>query len=180
MLQNILQNIQNELIASVSKKDHPFKYFSLATLNENIPTSRTVVLRDTFSDFSLVFYTDSRTEKVRQILNNPQVSALFYNPDDLIQLRLEGTAEIEADQKVLKNHWNSIPEKSRKDYITKRAPGSQIKNPDDIDYINNDNHFCMVTIKTNKIEYLQLKRPNHIRAQFHNTENSWKGTFLVP
>jgi hypothetical protein len=44
-------------------KGHPFRYFVLATNENGKPRQRTVVLRKTLLDLSLVIYTDKRTQK---------------------------------------------------------------------------------------------------------------------
>jgi hypothetical protein len=49
----------------------------LATNENGKPRQRTVVLRKTLLDLSLVIYTDKRTKK--DIQNNSEFSALFYD-----------------------------------------------------------------------------------------------------
>ena len=38
----------------------------------------------------------------------------------------------------------------------------------------------MIEITPTKIEYLKLKRPNHIRIEFNQANDAWKASFLVP
>jgi len=38
----------------------------------------------------------------------------------------------------------------------------------------------MVDVTPFKIEYLQLKRPNHLRIRFSKKNEKWKGNYLVP
>ena len=70
MKEQLLDKIHRELINGYVKKKHPFRYFSLATVEENQPMQRTVVLRKVLKDFTLVFFTDSRSAKVEQLLKN--------------------------------------------------------------------------------------------------------------
>jgi pyridoxine/pyridoxamine 5'-phosphate oxidase len=180
MIEEVFKSVQNELINGTSKKGHPFRYFTLATIENNIPQQRTVVLRKVNPELELLFYTDRRSNKIQHLLANSNVSALFYHPKKLLQLKMEGTAEIIDDVKIIKSLWNGIPLKSRKDYTTQDAPGSPLKNPDEIDYLTEENHFCIVRIIPKKIEYLRLKRPNHIRAVFKKESTNWNSDFLVP
>ena len=180
MTDQILQEIKAELTNGHSKKRHPFRYFTLATSHEGSPRQRTVVLRKILPDLNILFYTDARSAKVEDFKDNSQVSALFYHPKKLMQLRVEGKAQKITDPKQLKQYWNNIQESSKKDYITERAPGSPIKNPDNVDYLEEEHHFCAVKIVPKSIEYLRLKRPNHLRIQFKKTEGEWNGEFLVP
>lgn len=179
MIEDIIQLIRNELVKGCSKKGHPFRYFTFITAQNNIPSARTVVLRKVEPDFELVFYTDKRSKKIEHIKQNPNSSALFYHPKKLLQINLSGVAVIEKDNAFLEELWNSIPENSKKDYTTSRPPGTSIKSPDRIEYTD-VNNFCVLRIKISKIEYLQLKRPNHIRAAFEYKNGTWSGQFLVP
>lgn len=176
----IFQQIKNELVNGSIKRGHPFKYFTLGSIKAGNPVLRTVVLRQMLQNMNIVFYTDKRSNKVNQILENNSVSALFYHPRKLLQLQLEGTARIISDPEVLSRIWNSIPASSQKDYSTSSAPGTSIKSPEEIEYLTTDNYFCMVEIVPHTIEYLRLKRPNHIRVKFVRENEDWRGQFLVP
>ncbi|MFT4806371.1 MAG: pyridoxamine 5'-phosphate oxidase [Psychroserpens sp.] len=180
MKNQFLEEAKRELVNGHSKKRHPFRYFVLATNENGKPMQRTVVLRKTLLDLSLVFYTDNRTQKIKDIQNNPECSALFYNPKKLLQIRVEGKAELITDEGQIATYWHTIQESSKKDYTTNIAPGTPIKNPDNVDYNPKENHFCPVKLIPNTIEYLQLKRPNHLRILFSRIDTDWSGEFLVP
>ena len=137
-------------------------------------------LRKLLSDFTLLFYTDLRSAKVSQLQENNQVSALFYNPKKLLQIRVDGEVFFETDEKILKSYWNNIPENSRKDYITKLKPGSSINEDDEIEYDAENPNFVAVKIKAHTIEYLQLQRPSHLRLLFSRADDQWKMQNLVP
>ncbi|MCA0132744.1 pyridoxamine 5'-phosphate oxidase family protein [Winogradskyella alexanderae] len=177
---SFLRSCKRELINGYAKKRHPFRYFSLATTSNGMSRQRTVVLRKLLSDFTFVIYTDSRSQKVMDIRNNNSVSGLFYHPKKLLQIRVEGKAEIITDKAILNEYWKNINENSRKDYTTYLKPGSLINNPDDVSYNLEANNFCVIHIIPNSIEYLQLKRPNHLRILFTKSGADWKGQFIVP
>ncbi|MBO3116975.1 pyridoxamine 5'-phosphate oxidase family protein [Winogradskyella sp. DF17] len=180
MEQRYLEDIKAELINGYAKKRHPFRYFTLATVHKKAPRQRTVVLRKLLPDFNLLFFTDLRSQKVEDIKNNNTVSALFYHPKKLIQVKVDGKAQFVEDKHTLKTYWNNIPEHSRKDYITASAPGTPIANPDHTSYNLEQHHFCAIHIVPTTIEYLQLKRPNHLRLKFSKQEGGWQDQFLVP
>ncbi|MFT7071239.1 pyridoxamine 5'-phosphate oxidase family protein [Patiriisocius sp. Uisw_017] len=180
MKNQLLEEAKRELVNGHSKKRHPFRYFALATNENGKPRQRTVVLRKTLLDLSLVFYTDSRTQKIRDFQNNSEFSALFYNPKKLLQIRVVGKAELITDKEQIATYWHTIQESSRKDYTTNRTPGTPIKNPDDVAYKSKENYFCPVKLIPNTIEYLRLKRPNHLRVLFSRMDTDWSGEFLVP
>lgn len=180
MKNQFLEEAKRELVYGHAKKRHPFKYFTLATIENGTPRQRTVVLRKTLTDLSLVFFTDKRTQKVIEIQQNPSCSALFYNPKKLLQLRIQGTAELITDTAQIATYWHTVQQASKKDYTTSIAPGTPIKNPDAVSYSYEEHHFCPVKIVPNSIEFLQLKRPNHLRVLFTKEQEGWSGEFLVP
>jgi len=175
------KELQDELRQGTTLKGHPFRYCALATLGlEKMPRLRTIVLRKIDASLNLIFYTDTRSKKVLHIKENNRVSLLFYHPEKLLQIRIEGIATIIKDPNTLKEHRKNIQESSRKDYTTKTAPGSTISSPDAVEYLDDTDYFCMVNIEPFKIEYLKLKRPNHIRVRFSRKDALWESEFLVP
>lgn len=180
MTQQYLEEAIRELVNGHSKKRHPFRYFVLATNENGKPRQRTVVLRKTLLDASLVIYTDKRTQKIKDIQNNSEFSALFYDSKKLLQLRIEGKAELITDKEQIATYWHTVQASSRKDYTTIIAPGTAIINPDEIEYKPEENYFCPVKLIPKTIEYLRLQRPNHIRILFSKIDNDWSGEFLVP
>jgi len=176
----LLEEVKRELINGHAKKRHPFRYFVLATSENGKPRQRTVVLRKTLLDNSLVIYTDKRTPKIKDIQNNAEFSALFYDAKKQVQLRIEGKAELITDKEQIARYWHTVQASSRKDYTTNSAPGTPVINPDDIAYTSEENYFCPVKLIPNKIEYLRLQRPNHVRILFSRIDTDWSGEFLVP
>lgn len=176
----ILQQIKNELINGSVKKGHPFKYFTLSTLWKGKPRQRTVVLRKVQPDLQLLFYTDKRSAKVEHIKKNPSISSLFYHPKKMIQIQIEGSATVSEHPEMLRTIWNSIPDKGKRDYTTVQPPGATAERPEHIEYLKQENYFCMVTIQPTRIEYLKLNQPHHLRVQFQKIGDTWDGTFLIP
>lgn len=175
------EELTKDLHQGVSKKGHPFRYCTLGTIGlERMPRLRTVVLRRVSTAMDLFIYTDLRSKKILHIKENNRVSLLFYHPKKLMQLKVEGLAKIHKDGEYLQKYWAGIQPKSRKDYTTTQAPGSAISNPDEVEYLEDKDYFCMVEIEPFKIEYLKLKRPNHLRIRFSKQDGDWKSDFLVP
>jgi pyridoxine/pyridoxamine 5'-phosphate oxidase len=179
MLNQIFKDLQNEIKLGYLKKKHPFRYPSLATIENQCPIQRTVVLRDSKADFELVIFTDERSNKVRQLRKNPNASLLFYHPKKLMQIKVEGLIKIITSGEDYITYWSKVQGKSQSDFTTQKAPGTLIDNPDHVNYKEDDHHFCILELVPKRIEYLQLKRPHHIRARF-DSEQNWKGQFLNP
>ncbi|SHK45259.1 Pyridoxine/pyridoxamine 5'-phosphate oxidase [Maribacter aquivivus] len=181
MINSFFEELNTEIHNGVTERGHPFRFITMATVgNETVARLRTVVLREVSDDLRLTIYTDGRTEKMKHIADNNQVSFLLYHPEKMLQLKVEGTAQVITNKDRLNTTWQNIQPNSRKDYITQISPGSSIKNPDHVEYIENENYFTIIDIIPSKIEYLKLQRPNHIRALFTKIDDKWNGEFLVP
>lgn len=178
MIKEIFRDLINELKFGYLKRKHPNKYCYLASVFKNKPVNRTVVLRNVTDENHLIFYTDIRSGKVQQYKANPNAEALFYNHKKLWQIKVSGKIKIVEDLDQINYYKQKVQGASTKDYTTIKSPGSQIKNPDHVDY-GEELNFAVLELETECIESLQLKRPNHIRCKFEK-ENDWKGQFLVP
>ncbi|PKA99447.1 pyridoxine/pyridoxamine 5'-phosphate oxidase [Flavobacteriaceae bacterium MAR_2009_75] len=181
MIDKIWGELKEELILGVTQKGHPFRFCTFTSVDsENSPQMRTVVLRHISTELNPIFYTDKRSKKIFEIEKNNKVSLLFYNPEKLLQIKIEGRASILNNPQRIEDLWAEVPENNKKDYTTDLAPGTFIDNPDKVAYLADKNYFCPVEIEPHKIEYLKLKRPNHIRVSFLKENGSWKGKFMVP
>jgi pyridoxine/pyridoxamine 5'-phosphate oxidase len=175
-----LNEIKTQLRKGLTEEDHPYRYCTLATVGlDRLARQRTIMVRDMSDDFVFTFYTDKRSKKITHIKENNKVSLLFYHPGRNLQLKIEGLAILNRDPGVLNPIWKDIGKRSRKDYTTLMAPGSTLDNPDELEYLSAENHFCLVEVHPFKIEYLKLGQPHHMRIRF-SKKNTWKGEFLVP
>ncbi|MEM9362251.1 MAG: pyridoxamine 5'-phosphate oxidase family protein [Bacteroidota bacterium] len=177
----LFEELCAELKKGVSKKGHPFRYFTLATkeLKDSIGL-RIVVLRKVADNLTLTFFTDQRSSKVEELKNDHTISALFYHPKKKMQLKLTGIAEIEKNSKILNTFWNGVPLHARKDYTTQNAPGSFLDDHESVEYLSDKNHFVIVHIRPKQIDFLQLGKPNHTRILFSKEQEGWRHQSLVP
>lgn len=178
MLDNILQSCIDEWVKARTKKNHPFRYFTLSTVSpNNRPEARVVVLRH-FDPLNYCFtiYTDIRTPKLKSLIHNPLAELLFYDPKRNLQIRvIVRCIHQEKDDKMFAQQH----EKAQKDYTTNLAPGTPIKSMDAVEY-SATHHFCKLIFKAEKIDFLRLKRPNHQRAVFQWIDKKWEASFLTP
>lgn len=181
MLKELFSDLKHELRGSLHKRKHPFKYVALSTVDQqNAPRSRTVVLREITESLECVIFTDARSEKVTHLISNNNACILAYHPKKLMQLRMDGVVTEIKNKNDLKRLFQKVSEKAIKDYTTSKEPGSRIDNPDHVEYVSRkENHFKALKFIPHSIEYLRLKRPNHLRAVFKQ-ENNWEGEWLVP
>jgi hypothetical protein len=155
---------------AVEKETHPFRYVTLATIDkENMPRQRTVVLRDFTENPEPIFtiYTDSRSDKISQIMENDKVSLLFYDDKTKLQLRATGTASIIKAGEEYKRNWDNRGSKSPHSYTSVNAPGTEIKNPEEAYEwrLEGTPNFCLIKIEAERMEFLQLDGVRHVRSE---------------
>jgi general stress protein 26 len=178
MLDKLLKDSKKQLKSALKHKKHPFRYFTLSTLSLNgAPQSRTVVLRDFDSEnLILTIFTDSRSKKVEELKEDKRAELLFYDPNQLLQLTIKVNL---TESKSSPEKFNQLPEPTKKDYCSLQGPGVSVKGPDAVKYDFEKGYFIKLKFQAYQIEYLKLKRPNHLRAKFL-IEDGWQGEFLVP
>ena len=181
MIDRCLAELQEELDAGAVEKDHPFRYFTFATVGlDQVPRMRTIVLREVKEDMKMIFFTDYRSKKIIHIKENNKVALLFYHSEKLLQLKVEGLARIIREPQALEDGWLQERDRARKEYSTAAAPGTILESPELLEYLDEENHFCAVEITPFRIEYLKLKSPDHVRIQFSKESDLWTGEYMVP
>ena len=177
----ILDKIWDELTLGLNSGKHPFHIFSVSTVKNNKPDSRTVVLRAVEKENkSISFHTDLRSKKVLQIKESENICALFYDKDSKIQLRIYGSASKETDSLLIKEKWNSSKEMSKLCYLNKISPGEVINESKDYLYgkeeLNNVElgikNFSIINIKISQIDWLSLNHEGHQRMLINYTSNN--------
>lgn len=158
---------------------HPFRYVTLATMSDDDIKQRTVVHRKFIEPGISHICTDGRTRKVTDIGMNPKVSLLFYHPKKKLQIAIQASAMLVEDGELYELYRSQISEHQLIDYAAIPEPGSAIE--DSSSFQSGEGiHLSLLVLKWNSIDLLQLDRSGHKRAKFTKTENSWKGTWVVP
>ena len=187
----IIEIEYRELHNAIQDGKHEYHCFYFATIQSKIPQLRTVVLRALNKEKnSISFHSDSRSNKVKEIKSNNNVSALFYDKKRRIQIRLQGKALIDENSKELKRIWSSMKSESKLCYMGPFAPGKKLNyfqpnlpnhNAQNITPKNNTigyKNFCRVTINLEKLDWLQLHHKGHKRQLFYFHSNS-KPTWIA-
>ena len=173
----IMKNEWAELLKAVKDAAHEYHLFALSTADGNKPELRTVVLREVDNDkYRISFHTDTRSPKYKQILDNPTISALFYDPVRRIQLRVKGSASPSDDKSLLKTLWSKLNKDSRQCYQRELAPSDPLPNDIMINQVPDKNsnidsnvygfeNFTRITIQVTDIEILMLHHLGHKRLK---------------
>ena len=170
------------LETATTDRKSPMRFGAVGTRHAEDVNLRTVVLRQVKVG-KLLFYTDFRSPKVKELQANNTISWLFYDPTQQVQLRLYGRANLLHNSLECLEIWKNMPDYAKKDYITSHAPSSNLEATTIPSYLSNldASNFCVVVSNIYKIDYLKLQRAGHIRAKFERNESGqWKGNWLVP
>ena len=179
---NIINNIFLNLEKAAVDRKHDYHncIFSNLDLN-NQPTSRTVVLRSfNQKDNLLIFHTDYRSIKIKEIEKNNNCIILFYSQTLKQQLRIKVLASIQNNNLITKKAWEKTQLMSRKCYLSSLPPGTEIKdswdglsnkligkeptkNESEIGYKN----FSVIVNKIISIDWLYLSSSGHKRLLFN-------------
>ena len=175
----IIKSEWENINSGIQKAKHEYHSFIFSTVSKNSPDSRTVILRD-FNEHkpAIWFHSDRRSKKILHMEKNKKVSALFYDRSRKVQLRINGTADIEEDIEHNKRIWDSMRPESKLCYMGPYAPSQKInqfepntlkKSAHDLD--KEDEHlglsrFCRIRIKIKKLDWLKLDYKGHQRLEF--------------
>ena len=182
-LKGIYKDIWTSLELAVVDRHSGFHTFSLATVNNDTPENRTVVLRGCNKKAKMLsFNTNNSSDKVNHISKHNRVSALFYDKDKKIQIRFIGDASINHGNSYCQKKWESMSKQSKECYYQNINPGDTIDSPDLVkSEIKEEisSSFSIIDINIIKIDWLHLSSLGHTRAKF-TKENNFQGEWIAP
>ena len=176
----LLQLAQSELSRSNADRKHPFRFFWLTTSGD-FPEVRTVVNRGVGTDLSVLLFTDARSPKVDQIHNSPKVSALFYHPKRMLQVRMRALAHLIGPED---GEYGDLLERVRQsasiqDYTTLVPPGS-VLSAGSVPEFGKEVHFMAIRLVPAELDVLLLSREGHQRSLYQRDGSGWTEIRLVP
>ena len=126
----ILKKIWKHLDLGVIDRDHPFHQAVFATVADNKPAIRNVILRRFWrkNPRRLAFHAHLGSPKITEIEANPNISWLFYHSEENFQVRIEGVAKIHHTDELADEQWNATGLFSRRCYIGE-APSQSSEKP---------------------------------------------------
>lgn len=188
-LEDLEKDCWLRLVNGAIKSRDPFHTPCVATIDSGEVNMRTVVLRKALPILrELRFHTDTRSKKWKELAINNSISALFYDASSRIQLRIKGKAELHFNNDITDEAWQKTALSSRRCYLTNESPSSFSAIPTSglTEKIEQEiftleesevgkQHFGIVAIQVQSIEWLWLHHAGHRRAFFDyvNDCNSW-------
>jgi pyridoxamine 5'-phosphate oxidase len=186
-LNKIEAHVWELLVQSVNSSKTPFHQGCVATVNNNIPEQRMVVLRGADAvEKTLSFNTDIRSIKIEHLAVNNTISWLFYDTKLKVQLRMYAHAQVHFEDEVSKIAWQNTRLASKICYTTQAKPGSLIPTPELIDVnqqevsedllVFAENNFAVIETQIYALDFVFLNREGNRRAFFDYQHNSfqWK------
>ena len=183
----IVEEMWSHLEKSTKDRDHDFHSAVFTNLDkEGLPSSRTIILRNiSKKNKKIVFHSDYRSPKIKEIEKNNKCLLLFYSPVLKIQLRIKVLSTIEYCNEISNTAWTNTKLMSRKCYLTSVAPGKIISNasdnlpdnlkgkePEKLQSEKGYKNFSVVTNQVQSIDWLFLSSNGNKRILFDYSNNN--------
>ncbi|MEP2945328.1 MAG: pyridoxamine 5'-phosphate oxidase family protein [Lentilitoribacter sp.] len=178
-LASIDENVWDQFASASVQSDHDLRYLSLATLSDGkVPVSRLLVLRGLDrSDRTLIFHTDTMSEKWSELTAYPKASVLGFSAEKGEQFRFEGSVELYAPSTELnQSEWDKLSVWSQNTYCggppgeEAQAPSSDLQKdlqpPSDAELERGRSRFGVLKFKANNLDWFRLQRSDNRRAKF--------------
>ena len=177
-LDEIEESIWGELDACVvvrphAQANHEWRVAVLATVDDGRPDARSIVLREVLrSERQLVFYTDARSPKVRQIEQACEGTLIFWSSTLCWQLRMQVRLAVQSSGLAVSSRWARLQTSAgASDYLSARAPGSPLDAP--LVDLGTRSHFAMITALVDCVDWMELHPEGHRRALFGTGGPKW-------
>jgi len=159
--------------AEATESQHEWRVAVLATVDDGQADARSLVLREVdAAERRLIFYTDARSPKVRQIAQSPQGTLIFYSRKLGQQLRMQVRLNVETDGLAVSSRWARLQTTAgARDYLSAAAPGRPLDAP--LADLGMRGHFAMIEAMAETVDWLELHPQGHRRALLDATGARW-------
>ena len=163
-----------ELERATREREHGWRVMTLATVDVGGADARSVIVREVDAALRrLVFFTDDRSPKLRQLEHHPQGTLLAWCPRLSWQIRLRAGLHRETDQHLALSRWARLRlSPAAQDYLSPLAPGEPLVEVAAREQGSRE-HFAMVNAEVESMDWLELHRDGHRRARFDATGARW-------
>jgi pyridoxamine 5'-phosphate oxidase len=175
-LEEVEAALWQQLAAAAADKAHPWHTPVLATVDIDSADARTVVLREVdLRQRQLLFYTDERAGKVKQLLNHPLGTMVMWSPALGWQLRCKVRLAVEMSGLAASSRWARIRlSPAAQDYLSPLPPGAQLGPlPTPAPGAVKRDYFAVIDATVEAIDWLELHADGHRRAIFDGRGARW-------
>jgi general stress protein 26 len=161
---------------------------SLVTVAEDgSPRARVLALRGVDAAARrFVFHAYARSYKVRDVAGEERVAVLFFDRDDAVQARFDGTAKLHHADPVAAAAWRDVSGLRRAACAVEAEPGAPLDDAlpfavlpaaDEAAAFTN---FAVIVVEVDAIDWLWLGPQDMRRARFAWTGARWSSSWVVP
>jgi len=188
-LGDVLESLWTRIGAGLDGRWPSWALPTLVTVTEDgSPRARVLALRSVDREARrLVFHTDARSDKVREIDGEQRVAVLFFDREDAVQARFDGTCDVHHADPVAAAAWRDVSGLRRAACAVEAEPGSPLDAAqpyatlaaaagDDAGFTN----FAVLTIDVDAIDWLWLGPQDMRRARFAWIGGHWSSSWIVP
>ncbi len=177
----LIEKVKNELKRASMERNHPMHLVILGTSFNNKPEMRHVVWRKfNLNENRGEVYTDIRSNKIKQIRQQPIAQLLFYHLEEKCQIKVNVEIIIHHNNELALNSYENL-ERGQEAYNTMGAPGTEkekLKETTSFRNVFDASNFTVLEMDFLEMEVLQLNQPNHLRFSYNCKKNIFK--WLVP
>ncbi|WP_128003267.1 pyridoxamine 5'-phosphate oxidase family protein [Piscinibacter defluvii] len=175
-LEEVESAVWRELAACATDKAHPWRTAVLATVDGERADARLVVIREVDArQKQLLFYTDERAGKVRQLLNRPLGTMVMWSQPLGWQLRCRVRLAVEMSGLAASSRWARIKlSPAAQDYLSPLPPGAPLDAlaPPTHGTVKRD-YFAVIDATVDAVDWLELHAQGHRRAIFDGQGARW-------
>jgi pyridoxine/pyridoxamine 5'-phosphate oxidase len=182
-LETILKQCWSAFRFGVEEANSPWRLPVVGTTGSEGAELRTVVLREANEDSrTLVFHTDARSRKVKELEESGHAAWLFFDPQSGVQIRARSHVAMHQDDELTWKLWKRVPQDARGNYSNSQSPGEPtVARPetslcDEEAFLN----FVVVECEVVFLDWLQISQDGHQRVQFNWGGHAWKGVSVAP
>lgn len=176
--EEILERIFLNFEAGTRSRKHPFHTGVFATSGEEGPEARYVVLRRFWREEPrIAFHAHAASPKVFQVESDPNVSWVFYDPTNGLQVRIKGVASIHRSDELEDEQWSKTSNLGKRCYLGEPAglendepttglPFTPMDLEVDVDVEEGRGNFVVISTLIESIDCLELDVRGHRRSRF--------------
>lgn len=152
------------------------------------PHVRAVIVRDVDAGSGTIFFsTHALSAKVGQLEENPLAAITFYDEVADVQLRVEGRAEVIADEGLRRAAWSSFGDGTRGLFAAPGRPGTPLPPATDAGDEGDEGEesssyarFAWVALRVGYMDAVDLSGAEHLRYVFTRSGTAWHAERVVP
>jgi pyridoxamine 5'-phosphate oxidase len=169
----------------------PLTLMQAATVGlDGSPQVRTIVLRKANeASSSISFVSDARSPKVAELIRDPRISLVGYDPEANVQIRLNGQALIQAKGPETRAAWNTFQDHTLMLFRKPLAAGTPIQFPAEGHVKSTGEppqghdgyeNLALIEVSLTCLEWLDVSGQDHERVVYRRSEGHWAGSWIAP